>query len=85
MPVDVVITFKDGSKELHYIPLSLMYGSKAAEDNTPRVVHEEWKWTLPAYTFEFDKRLLDVIKVEIDPSERMADFDRKNNVLELKW
>jgi hypothetical protein len=24
MPVDVLITYKDGTKEMHYIPLSLM-------------------------------------------------------------
>ena len=28
VPVDVNLTFKDGTKELHYIPLSLMYGEK---------------------------------------------------------
>ncbi len=26
IPIDLQLTFKDGSKELHYIPLSLMYG-----------------------------------------------------------
>ncbi|MGN6617885.1 MAG: M1 family metallopeptidase, partial [Ilyomonas sp.] len=43
MPIDVLITYKDGSKELHYIPMNLMYGAKPDEDkNTPRTVHEEW-------------------------------------------
>ncbi len=32
MPVDVQITFKDGTKELHYIPLNLMYGQKPVEN-----------------------------------------------------
>lgn len=85
MPIDLMLTFKDGSKELHYIPMNLMFASKAAEDKTTRVVHEEWRWTHPTYVVEFDKRLLDVISVEIDPSQRMADTDRKNNLLELKW
>jgi hypothetical protein len=31
------------------------------------------------------KRLTDIIRVEIDPSKTMADVERKNNLLELKW
>jgi hypothetical protein len=34
MPIDLQITLKDGTKELHYIPLSLMYGEKPIEDST---------------------------------------------------
>lgn len=77
MPVDVVITFKDGTKELHYIPLNLMYGSKTAEDATPRFVHEEWRWTHPEYVFETSGNLRDIKTIEIDPSGRMADIDRR--------
>jgi hypothetical protein len=85
MPIEVMITFKDGSKELHYIPLNLMFAAKPAETKDTRFVHAEWSWTNPVYTFEFDKRLLDAVSVEIDPSQRMADVDRRNNLLELKW
>ena len=28
MPIDFQLTFKDGSKELHYIPMYLMFGQK---------------------------------------------------------
>ena len=34
MPVDLQLTFKDGSKEMHYVPLDLMYGEKASENAT---------------------------------------------------
>lgn len=77
MPVDVLLTFKDGTKELHYIPLNLMYGAKSAEDATPRFVHEEWRWTHPEYIFETSRSLKDLKSVEIDPSGRMADVDRR--------
>ncbi len=77
MPVDVMLTFKDGSKELHYIPLNLMYGAKPAEDATTRFVHEPWKWTHPEYVFQTSRNLRDLKSVEIDPSGRMADIDRK--------
>jgi hypothetical protein len=37
------------------------------------------------YTFSFKQRLTELSVVEIDPSQRMADIDRRNNKLELKW
>lgn len=86
MPIDLQLTFKDGSKELHYIPMNLMYGQKPVEDSTiPRTVYTPWKWTSATYTIESKRKLADFKLVVIDPSQRMADVDRKNNKLELKW
>jgi hypothetical protein len=79
MPVDVLVTYKDGTKELHYMPLSLMYGAKPAEDATPRTVHTEWKWTHPEYTFETSRKVGEIKSIEIDPTQRMADINRGNN------
>jgi hypothetical protein len=86
MPIDLQLSFKDGTTELHYVPLNLMFGEKPAENNAPnRIVHEEWRWTHPTYIVEFKHRLIDLKKVEIDPTKRMADTDQKNNILELNW
>lgn len=86
MPIDIQVTFKDGSRELHYVPMYLMFGEKPVEDSSiPRIVYEPWKWTSSTYIIESSKRLTDFTLVEIDPSLRMADIDRKNNKLELKW
>ncbi len=86
MPIDVQITLKDGSKEMHYIPMNLMYGEKPLEDpSIPRKVYEPWKWTSSTYIIESNSKLSDFTFVEIDPSQRMADVERKDNKLELKW
>jgi hypothetical protein len=85
MPIDLVLTFKDGTQQMHYIPAYLMFGQKPAEDQLPRTVYPAWKWTHTSYVIEFDKRLTELTTVEIDPSHRMADVDRRNNKLELKW
>jgi len=86
MPVDLQITFKDGMKEMHYIPMNLMYGEKPVEDSTiPRKIYDAWKWTHSTYTIETNRKLADFKIVEIDASQRMADVERKNNRLELKW
>jgi hypothetical protein len=86
MPIDLQLTFRDGSKELHYVPLDLMYGSKPVEDTLIiRKEYAPWKWTHPYYVVETSRRLSDFSLVEIDPSLRLADVERKNNKLELKW
>ena len=86
MPIDVMLTLKDGSKELAYIPQYLMFGDKPVEDPAvPRTVFDSWKWTNPTYTFETAHKLTDLKVVEIDPTQRLADVNRKNNKLELNW
>jgi len=86
MPIDVLVQYKDGSKELAYIPQYLQFGVKPVEDPAiPRTNFEPWRWTHPTYTFELNHHLTDLKIVEIDPSQRMADVDRKNNKLELNW
>ena len=86
MPIDMELTFKDGSKEMHYIPAYLMFGAKPAEDPAEtRKVYPEWKWTHATYTIETNRKLTDLVKAEIDPSQRMADINRRDNKLEMKW
>ena len=79
MPIDVLITYKDSSKEMHYIPMNLMYGIKPVENDIKRIVHDEWKWVNPAYTFTIEKPLNEIRSIEIDPGEHMADINRINN------
>jgi hypothetical protein len=85
MPVDLELRFKDSTKEEHYVPISLTFGEKPAENDLPRVVHGEWQWTHPTYIVEFKRRLTDLKEVEIDPTKRLADIERKNNLLQLNW
>ena len=82
-PLEVLITYKDGSSELHYIPLDLMLANKVAEGNDNRIVHPECKWVQPTYTFETTKPLSALKSIEIDPSYRLPDVNRSNNKLEI--
>ena len=74
MPLDVTVTYTDGSTEDFYIPLQMMRGEKP----TSAKVLKDWAWTHPSYSFEASKN---VASVEIDPSQMMADVDRANNKL----
>lgn len=79
MPIDLVVTYSDGSTVTHYIPLDLMLGGKPAEHSGKWIVHNEWQWTHPLYEVRLDGGLENIQSIEIDPSRRMADVDRRNN------
>ncbi len=85
MPLDVEVEFTDGSVKHFYIPLRIMWGQKENEfPGVERVVAEDWPWVFPEYELTIDRPLNEVTRIEIDPSGRMADVDRSNNVWESK-
>ncbi len=80
MPIDVVVTEKNGTQRLYHIPLRIMRGEKAQEDPSMEYnVEEDWAWTHPTYELNIDCKLKKVVKVEIDPSRRLADINTENN------
>ena len=81
MPLDVVVTYKDGTKEVHYMALRIMRGEKPAETDDKRIIHPDWPWTNPTNDITIDRPIEDILSIEIDPSGRMADSNRDNN----KW
>lgn len=72
MPLDVTVTYVDGTTEDLYIPLQMMRGEKP----TTATIKGDWAWAYPTYTFETSKN---VSSVQIDPKEMMADIDKANN------
>lgn len=72
MPIDVEVTYTDGSKESFNIPLRMMRGEKP----TNATVITDWTFAHPTYTFTAKK---DVKSVEIDSSKLMADVNQANN------
>jgi len=77
MPIDLIVEYTDGTKEYVYIPLQMARAEKAnAYPTLKRTVAADWAWAHPTYTFEAAKT---VKNITIDPSELMADIDRKNN------
>ena len=79
MPVDILVTYKDGTQEMHYIPLDLMYGAKPAETKLPTTVHDDWKWVNPEYKLQIFRSVSEIKAIEIDTSQRMADVNSINN------
>ena len=72
MPIDLTVTYTDGSTEDFYIPLQMMRGEKP----TKATIINDWAWAYPTYTFTTKKA---VKNVQIDSTEMMADIDKTNN------
>jgi len=72
MPIDLKVTYTDGSTEEIYIPLQMMRGEKP----TAATIKPDWAWANPYYILELDKPIK---SVEIDPKNIMADVNRDNN------
>ncbi|MEM6272694.1 MAG: M1 family metallopeptidase [Bacteroidota bacterium] len=85
MPVDVKITFMDGETVEYYIPLRIMRGEKVNEvPDRRRIVLSDWNWTNRNYEFAVEAPLEDIKMIELDPTFRLADVDRDNNVLDVQ-
>ena len=80
MPLEVLVSFGDGSTAMYYIPIDLMQGNKTFNNNV--VILEPWSWVNTEYVFEIQGNKK-VIKIEIDPSKRLADVNQNKNILEF--
>jgi hypothetical protein len=79
MPIDVEVTYTDGQSEVFYAPLRIMRGEKKHDKGTNVNQLPDWPWTHPDYEFTISKPASQISKIEIDPSMKMLDADRKNN------
>jgi len=76
MPIDLEVTYTDGSIENFNIPLRMMRGNKP----TSATVLEDWAWANPVYSFVVSKNVKSVV---IDKSKLMADIHADNNIFEV--
>jgi hypothetical protein len=79
MPLDVLVSYKDGTQELYYIPLRMMRGEKEQETDTKRILMEDWPWVYPVYDLTIPRALDTIESIALDPSGRMADTNRSDN------
>jgi hypothetical protein len=84
MPIDLVVSFKDGSKQSFYISMNELLGNKPSENIIEgRITLEPWPWVNSSYSLIINKKESSIESIEIDPSQRMADVNRKNNKIVL--
>ena len=81
MPIEIEIQYDDFSTTNYYIPLSIMRGEKDLGDNV--VLLKDWEWVNEHYEFDIDLSEKKITKIEINPSGKMADVDKENNIIKF--
>lgn len=72
MPIDLMVSYEDGTDAYFYIPIVAMRGAKESKS----IFLKDWSWVAPKYRFSVQKKIQ---SVSIDPLELMADIDKSNN------
>ncbi len=79
MPLEILVQYKSGEAELHYIPISLMRGEKENSYSMPWTIQPDWKYAHLNYTLELSRAKSEIEAIVIDPGNLMADIDKSNN------
>jgi len=80
MPLDIVVTYENGTSEGFYIPNTLMrYTKENPFPEINRTVLEGWDWAYPTFDFTINQEKGNIKSIQIDPSTIMADVNRDNN------
>lgn len=82
MPVDLHVHLIDGSTIVYIIPLDIMRGAKneSLDNGEKMMILEDWTWVNPFYEIESSIPFDQIESITIDPSRRMADINRSDNV-----
>ena len=51
---------------------------RGEKESNQVIILKDWSWAKPSYSFTLEG--LEIDKIEIDPTGRMADIDKENNV-----
>ena len=76
MPLEIKVKYKNGEEILLYIPQSLMRADKKFEN--PVLTLPDWRWVDKDYQFQLEVNQ-EILYIEIDPNNWLADIDRENN------
>ena len=79
MPLEILVVYKNGTSELHYIPFNLMRGEKVNPYTMNWKVHKDWVWGNPMYSLVLNYPKEQIETIVIDPSNLMADVDKSDN------
>lgn len=81
MPIDLVVSYKNGTSECFYIPQTLMRWEKENSfPNLKQTVLKGWDWAYPTFSFEINQPKDSIKTITIDPTEQMADVVKTNNI-----
>lgn len=82
VPVELTIVKKDGSRELHYIPVNETLSLKPKTG--PRIDEPLWYWVNPSYELVLPIAYHTIASLELDAKHELADINRTNDKIENK-
>jgi aminopeptidase N len=83
MPLDIKVTYTDGTSEMIHIPLRMMRWVKPAETGMDRTLAKDWAWAYPTYKLTISKPKDSISSIVLDPAGLMADINREDNVFPM--
>jgi hypothetical protein len=83
MPLDIKVTYTDGTSEMIHIPLRMMRWVKPAETGMERTLAKDWAWAYPTYKLTISKPKDSISSIVLDPAGLMADINREDNVFPM--
>jgi hypothetical protein len=84
MPIDILVEYIDGRKEIIYIPNALLRWEKPNETGLSRQVLSPWEWAIPTYVFNLNTISSNIKSIVIDNNGLMADIKKEDNVFPKK-
>lgn len=85
MPLEILVTYKDGNEEFYYIPISLMRGEKSKPEYADKWIQlEDWSWAYKKYEFEIKSKMESIKSIDINPTGLLADVDTSNNIIKFE-
>ena len=85
MPLDITVTLKDSTILNYNIPLFIMRGNKTEDSYfTNFTTLDDWAWVNPKHEITIPVKYKDIISVEIDPSTRLLDVNKENNIFVIE-
>ena len=82
MPVEVLVTKKNGKLEYYYIPLRMMRGEKKVSDDV--IVLSDWAWAIPTYRFDLPYAQENILSIQLNPMGLKADVNPSNDTFLVK-
>lgn len=79
MPVDLLISLKNGEEHMYNIPLKIMWGSKSNQGYDAFYILDDWPFVQDQYSVELPFSVSEISSIAIDPEEMTLDVDRENN------
>lgn len=79
MPIDLKVTYRDGSEQMVHIPLNETVAAKPVAPSWQ--VAAVWDWVSPNYFLEINHPGKQVARIDIDPSGVLADVIPDDNAL----